>query len=103
MYVVVRDDLSPGLQLAQGIHAVTELTMTHPPNTRLWHQASNNLVALAVDSERALTRLYARLTGLGLTGQLFYEPDLDEVTAFAMLPDPRLREALSGLPLAGAN
>ena len=44
---------------------------------------------------------YRRLEAGGVDPVMFYEPDIDGWTAFAVAPDVRARDLLSGLPLAG--
>lgn len=90
MYVLVRDDLPPGSQLAQSIHAAVELTLRQPDVA----VATPTVVVLAVPDER-------ELVGHAGAGVLFTEPDLgDEATAYAEFGDGR---RFSNLPLAGAS
>ena len=96
--MVVRGDLSTGLQLAQACHAAVGLC-DHTGTG--WLPAHPNLVVLAVTSEAALMFEYRRLEAGGVDPVMFYEPDIDGWTAFAVAPDVRARDLLSGLPLAG--
>lgn len=89
LYVLVRDDLSPGLQLAQAVHAATAFAQRHPERSA----STENAVILAVPDEATLLS-YATDDGV-----LFREPDLgDEATAFATVSEG---SAYSSLPLAG--
>jgi hypothetical protein len=91
LYVVVRDDLAPGLQMAQACHAVREFTLRRPDV-----DVGENLVVLGA-TPAELARLL-RATD-GLPSVAFYEPDLgDELTAAAFSGDAR--PLLSCLPLA---
>lgn len=78
LYVVVRSDLPPGLQLAQACHAV--LTFAQRSNAR-----PENMIVLHVANEAELTETALRLFKLGLDPARFYEPDLDgQLTALAV-------------------
>lgn len=89
LYIIVRRDLAPGLQMAQACHAALAWTAERAP--------PENLVVLHADDEAALRALYERCSTF--EPALFCEPDLDdEATAFAV--DERARTLLSSLPLA---
>ena len=94
LYVVVRSDLPPGLQLAQACHAAREFAADYPGDL-----AGENLVALSCPNELSLWRLTddARLACVPVTP--FREPDLGgELTAAAF--GNNARKLLSSLPLA---
>jgi peptidyl-tRNA hydrolase len=83
LYIIVRADLEPGMQLAQACHATRQFAAEHPELDRTWFETSNNLVALQVANEQALLDLIERANGLPVAP--FREPDLgNEVTAVAM-------------------
>ena len=93
-YVVVRNDIRPGLQIAQACHAAIEFTQQHGV-------LSDNLVVLQVENEAELRNLvhllYADEPHRRLTR--FREPDLgDQMTAIAL--DGSAGPILSGLKLA---
>lgn len=93
MYVLVRRDLTPGLQTAQVAHASIALALREPAKT----QATSNVVVLSVADESELLYYATLIDGHG--GHAFFEPDVDGFTAFAAVSDGR---AFSSLPLAGA-
>lgn len=96
LYVVVRRDLPPGLQLAQACHAVREFVDEHPGAEE---KIGENLVALNVADELALWRLTERVREQGVPVTLFREPDLGgALTAAAM--GSAAQKLLSSLPLA---
>jgi hypothetical protein len=85
LYVVVRDDLPPGLQMAQACHVAFE-------------DVGDNLIALHASHAR-LRELEAQAVALGLSHQSFREPDLGgELTALALTTSAR--PLVSDLPLA---
>lgn len=88
LYVIVRGDLPPGLQMAQAVHAAVEYALANPALAA----STPNTVVLTVPCEDALV-------GLAEDGILFREPDLgDEATAYA---EVSTGERFSSLPLAG--
>ncbi len=93
LYVVVRDDLPPGLQMAQACHAAFEFG-------RYAQEADvgDNLVVLHASREKICALAKAAM-GRGLAHILFEEPDLGgEATAVALEGDGR--PLVSSLPLA---
>jgi hypothetical protein len=91
LYVVVRNDLPLGLQMAQACHAARKFTLQHREDV------GDNLVVLHA-SAGELACLVARADGL-VTTTAFHEPDLgDELTAAAFGLGARV--LLSSLPLA---
>lgn len=101
LYVVVRNDLAPGYQLAQSCHAAFQFSLEHPDLTRLWNEVSNYICCLSVDDEDALEQLAAKAEQRGIPTSRFFEPDLgDELTAIALAPFESTRALCKGLPLA---
>lgn len=101
MYVLVRQDLSPGYQIAQAIHAKDQFTHTYPDVEADWYETSNTIVVLGVADQDTL-RLFADLaTDVGIKNTMFFEPDIDEYTALAVEPGPASAELLSTLRPAG--
>jgi peptidyl-tRNA hydrolase len=83
LVVIVRNDLDPGLQLAQSGHAVAAFAYEHPEPFREWHGGERNIVCLQARDEAHLNELIAQLDTSALVSK-FYEPDLgDALTAFA--------------------
>lgn len=102
MYVLVRDDLPPGTQLAQAVHAATEYTLSNVDRAA----STPTVVVLAVRDQAELLEYADVLCGWcpSRTASrrpyaLFHEPDLGEHTALATISDGR---EFSRLPLAGA-
>ncbi len=94
LYVIVRNDLTPGLQCAQACHAQHLFTQRFPELARAWGQ---NLVVLQVPNEVSLEAVRADLEGISVVS--FHEPDLDnELTAIAVAGDAE--RLLSSFPLA---
>lgn len=101
MYVLVRQDISPGYQIAQAIHAKDQFTHTFPDVEKEWWDGSNTIVVLGVPNIERL-HLFAKLANeAGLRNALFYEPDIDEHTALAVEPGEASAELLKHLRPAG--
>jgi len=99
LFVVVRSDLAPGLQLAQSGHAIVAFQHRYPRIYEDWYTGSNNLVCLSARSKEELARLAYDLTCIGVDVAQFCEPDLgDELTAISV--GPAGQRYLSHLPLA---
>jgi peptidyl-tRNA hydrolase len=99
LYVVVRNDISPGLMMAQACHAVRLFAEEHPEVDKVWYRDSSNIVCLEVESEEDLLHLADRVAGVTKSISGFREPDLDdEITAVAF--GPEAASLLSNLPLA---
>ncbi len=99
LYIVVRNDLAPGLQAAQAVHAKELFTHEHSELNAEWYEKSNNIVLLQVPSKEELVALAYRMTTQSIQTSLFREPDLgNEPTAIAVGPDGA--RLLSTLPLA---
>lgn len=101
MYVLVRSDLDPGLQLAQAVHAAVEYTLEHPDDVR----ATPNVVVLSVPDEDTLLEWADVLSGFCSSHlqsvkpySLFFEPDINSHTALCCISDGR---EFASLPLAG--
>lgn len=98
LYVVVRNDLSIGLQAAQAAHALREFQEEHPELERAWFIESKTLVLLQTPD---VEEFAARAAREGVTHALNYEPDLDGMlTAVALGPDAK--KMVRDLPLIGA-
>ena len=97
LYIVVNEDLSPGLAAAQATHAAIEFHHKHPEHAKAW-RPSNNLVILAAPGREALEGLQARLNQIPHAA--FHEPDLGgDLTAICFAPEAA--RFLSSLPLLG--
>lgn len=95
LYVVVDAALSPGLQLAQAVHAAFHASVFWPDQIRRWHLESNFLVVLASPDP------LAEAQRIGTEFVTVREPDLDyAITAVVFLPSEHVTRGLSNLPLA---
>lgn len=95
LYIIVRNDIAPGLQLAQSCHATEQFHRDHPTLASAWL----NIVCLQVPSKEKLADLAYRAVTEGFAASLFREPDLDdEPTAVAVAGDAQ--KLFSSLPLA---
>lgn len=84
LYVVTRQDLSPGQQIAQSAHAVAEWCLQCPKDAALWNEKSNTIICLSVPTEYDLRQSYEYVADY-VRPVLFKEPDFfDEWTAFAV-------------------
>lgn len=106
LYVILRGDLPPGLQLAQTGHVARKFTRRFPEIPAL---EDENLIVLAEKDERALLDRYLLLRWEAPLASIeeFHEPDLaGTLTALAVhggsSPETslHLRKLLSKLPLA---
>lgn len=96
LYVIVRNDLSPGLQCAQACHAQHAFITKFPERAEAW---KGNLVVLQVSDEKELNELYRVLQWEHYPRVRFKEPDLGgQLTAIATSGDAY--KWLSNLPLA---
>lgn len=92
LYVIVRTDIPPGLQVAQACHATREFTLRHPDV-----DVGENLVVLEVPSEQDLQAITERCFFCASTP--FFEPDLGgQMTAVAV--SGAAKPMLRSLPLA---
>jgi hypothetical protein len=94
LYVVVRADLSPGLQCAQACHAAFEYGRNGA------EQVGDNLVVLSASPERLLALAHAAALE-EWSHVTFHEPDIGgELTAIALPGTPEVMVILRHLPLA---
>lgn len=104
LYIVVRQDLSPGAQIAQSIHAFREFVEDHYETEAEWYSKSNTIVVLGVENLRHLHMLSNEAFRRGFHRSEFREPDMSmELTAICLEPTPEVSQFLSSLPLAGAS
>lgn len=101
MYIITRDDLSPGLQCAQVAHAAFHFGAAHSQVTDDWLQQSNFLVVCSVPDEVYLADLAGEAFRRGISRIIVREPDVNnEITAIALAPGPWSRRLCASLPLA---
>lgn len=101
LYIITRQDLTPGLQAAQVAHAAFQFAYEHRPIAQSWQQESNFLIILSVPDEKALRKMGEIAENENLPVTWFTEPDMeDQLTAIAIAPSPKTVEITSTLPLA---
>lgn len=99
--MAVRADLSPGLQIAQAVHAYAQFAHDFPSVVNPWLVQSNFLVVVSVADEPALLDLITEASRRGLRRAAVREPDLNnDATAVALEPGPAARRLCASLPLA---
>ncbi len=99
LFVVTREDLSPGQQAVQAMHAEIEFQHTHGGEARDWYEKSNTVALLVVENEERLGVLYRKAFDANIPVVIFREPDRDnEVTAIAF--GPQGKKLTQGLKLA---
>ncbi len=101
LYIIVRNDLSPGAQIAQSCHALREFCEKHKSLDEQWFSTSNYIVCLSAKSEQHLKDILDKCEQRGLPIAEFREPDMDnQITAISVGPDEQAKKLLSNLPLA---
>lgn len=101
VYIVTRQDLSPGLQAAQAAHAAFQFAVEHRALATQWQKESNFLVILSVPDEGTLIDFGQMIEKNNIPVTWFMEPDIDnEITAITLAPSPRTVELCQDLPLA---
>lgn len=98
LYVLVRQDIPPGLQLAQVGHATAEWALYHQRQAEQWMRDSNYIAVLGVADEAELLRWAEELPDDEI--HLVFEPDIAGHTALVVSPGEHWRK-LSELPCAG--
>jgi len=99
VYLVTRQDLTPGQQAVQAAHALQELNQHARDTIDSWYATSNTLALLATPDEGALERLYQKALDRGIPACRFQEPDLNnQTTAIAL--GPEAAKLVRSLPLA---
>lgn len=100
LFIVVRADLDPGLQMAQAIHAAIQWVIEDPDLSSIWHKKSNNVVVKHVPDEAALLELAAKAEDRRCVVEAFTEPDLAGATTAVAIVGSRANALLRELPLA---
>jgi len=103
LYIVVREDLSIGAQMAQSLHAFREFLELHPELERTWYKESNTIVVLAAQDESHLNDICFHANNKQIKHAKFFEPDFENaLTAIAFEPSVDTKDLLSKLKLAGS-
>ena len=101
MYVITREDITPGYQGVQSIHAGIQFVMEHPEFSKVWYKESNYLGWLSVADEATLIQLIEQAIIHGIPFSVFREPDIgDQITAIALAPGPKSKKLCGKLKLA---
>ena len=101
MYVITRQDLEPGYQAVQSMHALRQFTAEHPEIDKMWFEQSNDLGLLSVADEQELNMLIEQATAHDIHFSIFREPDVEnQITAIALAPGQKTKKLCSRLPLA---
>ena len=101
LYVITRQDLDPGYQAVQSIHAAIQFKFEHPEVSQHWFEKSNYLGLLSVANEDELSRLISEASEKGIKFAVFREPDInDQITAIALEPGSKSKKLCSHLKLA---
>lgn len=101
VYVLIRQDLPTGSQLAQVVHAQDEFRETHPEVHGAWRKSSNTVAVLHLRDEDHLQEIHRKAEDRGIPCAIFREPDLgDAATCLVMGPSPHTRRITARLPLA---
>lgn len=83
MYILVREDLSPGQQVVQACHAVAEAARFFLSK----EEEHPHFVICGVKNETALRKAYFKIQEQGIQLQAFIEPDIgNQMTAIATEP-----------------
>lgn len=101
LYIITREDLFPGQQLAQSIHAARQFAADFPEIEKQWFEQSNTIVCLSVKNLFSLWELIDKAQRHNVKVSYFREPDLEnQLTAIALEPTKKTSEICRGLPLA---
>ena len=101
LYVITREDLDPGYQAVQSLHAGIQFAMEHPDIHKEWYEQSNYLGLLSTSDELELNKLIEKANAAGIPCSVFREPDVDnQITAIAIGPGPKSKKLCSNLKLA---
>ena len=99
--MITRQDLEPGYQAVQSMHALRQFTAEHPEIDKMWFEQSNYLGLLSVADEQELNMLIEQATAHDINFSIFREPDVEnQITAIALAPGQKSKKLCSKLPLA---
>lgn len=103
LVTIIREDLSPGYQIAQTVHVVAEYTMMNPELIKEWYTRNNYVLSLSVKNKEELTEFATQLHKLGVKFNIFYEPDINEMTSVAFISTDETDIVTKNMPLAGKS
>lgn len=103
LYIVVRKDLKPGIQLAQALHAALHFSFDHRALCEKWMNISDHICVLHIDNEEELQKLLYKANSKRIVSSTFNEPDLDNsLTAICFEPGIKSKSLCKNLKLAFA-
>ena len=89
--------MSVGYQAVQSAHAVADLLVQYPEETRQWHKDSNTIVLLSVPTEKDLFNTAKALRASKIVHIEFREPDIgNALTSLALLPNEAATQFCKG-------
>lgn len=94
----MREDLSPGYQIAQTAHSIAEWAFKRPRTFRKWRKESAYVISLSAPD---LKGLMLKLLEHNVDFVPFFEPDIGEVTAITITPNNLADSLTKKLNLAG--
>lgn len=96
---MVREDLAPGLQISQAVHAARQFQHEHSDVEAEWFRSSNTVVIVSVSDIDALAELELKAQMSGVRYARFDDLDLSpSFTALAFAPEGK--KLCRRLPLA---
>lgn len=99
--MITRQDIPPGYQGVQSIHAAMQFAFEHPDINKEWYEKSNYLGFLSVPNENELCRLIEKADENNIRYSVFREPDINnQITAIAIEPGSKSKKLCSNLKLA---
>ena|ERR1700722_16401956 len=101
LYIVVRSDMSLGMQAAQIAHVCFSFASAFPNETKDWMQNSNFICVLNAPNEQSLVELMNQAYLQRIKYSFFQEDDLNyQITAIALESCEKSRKLCKKLPLA---
>lgn len=98
---MVRNDLEPGLQLSQSVHAAVQFVFENPEISLNWYNIYNYIVVLQISSEQELNDLIIVAHGKEIKHAIYREPDVEnQVTAVSFEPGNKSKKLCRHLKLA---
>jgi hypothetical protein len=80
---------------------MSEFAEKFPRTFKKWKRKSGYLICLAVKNSQELEKLSQELSRKKIKFVKFFEPDVGQVTAIAIAPDPRANMITRRIKLAG--
>jgi peptidyl-tRNA hydrolase len=97
----VREDLKPGAQAVQGMHAAICFSRVYKERCGEWYRNSEHIAFLAVKDEKELDALLQQAVEMHILAVEFREPDFDnQLTAICLEPGDKTKKLCSHLKLA---